>query len=177
MKKNNFNMSLILVLVVSLTLGGCQAVQDCFEKKEKSSASGGECSSCGTGSCTVHDRSAKEAQSDSTVMNFPIQTQINSNAEIACKLTDHELQKHKETIVHNLREKIKDKKELDNGYAFQFTGDDEMLDEITEFIKLERKCCNFFTFNLSVNGSQNTVWLEITGDNGTKEFIISELNL
>lgn len=45
-------------------------------------------------------------------------------------------------------------KGITNGFAFKFSGDDVMLDELTEFIKTERKCCNFFTFNLSLIGSQ-----------------------
>lgn len=71
-----------------------------------------------------------------------------------CNLTSPELQKRKEVVLQSLREKMVEKKELANGFAFKFSGDDVMLDELTEFIKTERKCCNFFTFNLSLIGSQ-----------------------
>lgn len=98
-----------------------------------------------------------------------------STTGLACKLTAPELQKRKATIVASLKNKAIEKKELPNGFAFKFPGTDEMLDELTEFIKTERECCDFFTFNLSVSGDKSEVWLELTGVEGTKDFITSEL--
>jgi hypothetical protein len=97
--------------------------------------------------------------------------------ELSCKLTTPELQKRKETVIASLKQKILEKKELKDGYAFKFTGTDEVLDELTEFIKTERACCNFFTFGLSVSGDKTEAWLELTGVDGAKDFIISELGL
>lgn len=94
---------------------------------------------------------------------------------IACKLTTPELQKRKATVLASLRKQVEKKKELSNGYAFTFKGTDEMLDELTEFIKTERACCDFFTFGLSVAGNKSV--LTITGPKGAKEFITSELEL
>jgi hypothetical protein len=70
-----------------------------------------------------------------------------------------------------------DKKELKDGYAFKFPGTDKMLDELTEFIKTERECCDFFTFNLSISGDKSEAWLELTGVEGAKDFISTELGL
>ena len=61
--------------------------------------------------------------------------------------------------------------------AFNFPGTDKVLDELTEFIKTERACCDFFTFALSVSGDQSEAWLKLTGAEGVKEFITSELGL
>jgi len=69
------------------------------------------------------------------------------------------------------------KKELENGYAFKFNGTDNMLDELTEFIKTERECCDFFTFNLSIGGDKKEIWLELTGPKEAKEFIKTEMEL
>lgn len=102
----------------------------------------------------------------------------NSNNEIetlSCRLTTPELQKRKETVIANLKQQILERKELENGYAFKFTGTDSMLDELMEFVKTERECCQFFTFGLSISGDKNAVWLELTGPDGAKEFIITEL--
>jgi hypothetical protein len=52
-----------------------------------------------------------------------------------------------------------------------------MLDELTEFIKTERECCDFFVFNLSISGDKSEAWLELTGEEGAKNFIESELGL
>jgi hypothetical protein len=96
---------------------------------------------------------------------------------IACKLTTPELLQRKETVLASLKAQVIEKNELTNGYAFKFNGSDQMLDELTEFIKTERECCDFFTFNLSIAGDKNTAWLELTGATGAKEFISSELGL
>lgn len=101
----------------------------------------------------------------------------NKTAQMSCKLTTPELQKRKETVIASLKKQIIEKKELKNGYAFKFLGSDELLDELTEFIKTERACCDFFTFALSVSGDKSEAWLELTGADGAKDFIISELGL
>lgn len=73
--------------------------------------------------------------------------------------------------------KVKHKKELSDGYAFTFSGTDEMLDELTEFIKTERACCDFFVFGLSVAGDKSVIVLSITGPKDAKEFVETELEL
>ncbi|MBS4027536.1 MAG: hypothetical protein KGZ58_02770 [Ignavibacteriales bacterium] len=99
----------------------------------------------------------------------------NKSGELSCKLTTPELQKRKETVIASLKQQILDKKELQDGYAFKFAGTDEILDELTEFIKTERACCDFFTFGLSVSGDKSEAWLELTGVDGAKDFITTEL--
>lgn len=97
--------------------------------------------------------------------------------KLSCKLTSPELKKRKETVIASLKAQLLEKKELKNGYAFRFTGNDSTLDELTEFIKTERECCSFFTFNLIASGDKTSIWLELTGAEGTKNFITSELGL
>ena len=101
----------------------------------------------------------------------------NNSTDLSCKLTSDELQKRKVTVLESLRKQIIEKKELESGYAFKFNGTDTILDELTEFIKTERECCNFFTFNLSISGDKNEIWLELTGPKEAKEFIQAELEL
>ena len=69
------------------------------------------------------------------------------------------------------------KKELKNGYSYKFAGTDKMVDELAEFIKTERECCDFFTFKLSTGGDKGQAWLEISGPKGSKDFIKTELDL
>lgn len=96
---------------------------------------------------------------------------------IACKLTTPELRERKETVLASLKSQVQEKRELADGYAFKFNGSDKTLDEITEFIKTERECCDFFTFNLSVAGDKGEMWLELKGAEGAKEFITTEMGL
>jgi len=101
----------------------------------------------------------------------------NNSTELSCKLTSPELQKRRETVIAGLKSRVLEKKQLTNGYAFRFPGNDTMIDELSEFIKTERACCDFFTFNLSVRGDKSETWLELTGSDGVKEFITTELGL
>ena len=96
---------------------------------------------------------------------------------LVCKLTSKELQERKATVLASLRNQVLEKRELSNGFAFKFTGTDQMIDELPEFVKTERQCCDFFTFNLSLSGDGSEAWLELTGPEGTKDFIASEIEL
>lgn len=97
------------------------------------------------------------------------------SVQLSCQLTSVELQKRKTTVLANLKEKMLSKEEIENGYVFKFSGSDELLDELIEFVKTERTCCNFFKFNLSISGDKSETWLELTGPKGAKQFIVTEL--
>jgi len=101
----------------------------------------------------------------------------NKSGALTCKLTNPELQERKETVLKSLKVQIVEKKELGNGYAFKFSGTDKILDQLIEFVKTERACCDFFVFGLSISGDKNEAWLEITGPEGAKDFISTELEL
>ncbi len=96
---------------------------------------------------------------------------------ISCKLTSTELQKRKAEVIALLKGNILFRKELSNGYQYTFKGSDVILDQVITFIKTERQCCNFFTFKLSIKDEQSNVILSITGRNGAKEFINTEMEL
>jgi len=96
---------------------------------------------------------------------------------VTCKLTTPRFRERKATVLERLRSQILEKKELENGFEFRFSGTDSMLDELTEFIKTERTCCTFFTFGLTIGAEENDIRLRLTGPVGSKEFIESELEL
>src|ERR1700712_647241 len=96
---------------------------------------------------------------------------------LKCKLTTPELRERKNTVIASLKKQVQEKRELANGYAYKFSGADVTVDELANFIKTERECCDFFTFNLSVKGDKTAAWLNITGPKGSKEFIKTELEL
>jgi hypothetical protein len=101
----------------------------------------------------------------------------NSNTQLTCKLMPEELRIRKETVLASLKKKVIERKELSNGYAFKFSGDDQVIDQLVEFIKTERECCDFFVFDLSISGDKSEAWLTMTGVEGAKDFITQELGL
>lgn len=96
--------------------------------------------------------------------------------ELACKLTTEALRDRKTSVIASLKKQILQKKELNNGFAYKFSGSDEMIDELVLFIKSERTCCDFFSFLLTIN-NKDEVWLEIRGSKEVKDFISKELDL
>lgn len=86
------------------------------------------------------------------------------------------MQQRKKTVISNLKRLLLEKKELTDGYAYRFTGHVDMVDLVTDFVKTERFCCDFFNFNIAVS-NDNILWLTISGPEGTKDFITAELEL
>lgn len=99
------------------------------------------------------------------------------NKQITCKLTSPEMLKRKATVIASLKKKIIVKKELVNGFSYEFSGTDAVIDELATFVKTERLCCDFFDFSLSIKGDGTTACLIITGPKGVKNFITNELDL
>ena len=100
---------------------------------------------------------------------------VRKTSAVACKLTSPEMQKRKATVIKSLKDKVLEKKELENGYAYKFNGTDLVIDALTDFIKAERLCCEFFDFELKITGDASNTWLTITGPARAKDFIKTEL--
>ena len=98
-----------------------------------------------------------------------------TNKPLVCKLTTPELRHRWATVIAELKSLVLERKERDDGYSYQFDGNDANIDRLTEFIKTERKCCDFFIFKLTVN--DDSAVLDITGPPGTKEFLEKEVGL
>ncbi|MBF9219869.1 hypothetical protein [Hymenobacter ruricola] len=96
---------------------------------------------------------------------------------VACRLTSPELRQRKETVIASLKQQVVSRHELPAGFAYEFKGSDEVVDELAEFVKTERQCCAFFSFELRFGGEGAVAWLHLTGPAGAKEFIVQELGL
>lgn len=95
------------------------------------------------------------------------------NLPIACALTDKELQMRRETVLRQVAAHLLDFRELENGFSYSFPADEGVLRELVNVINLERKCCPFLNFKLIVESNNETVALELTGQEGTKEMLES----
>jgi hypothetical protein len=61
------------------------------------------------------------------------------------------------------------------GYRFEFAPEAETLRVIADMIDAERQCCRFLRFALTVEPGAGPIWLEITGPEGTQEFLAALL--
>ena len=96
---------------------------------------------------------------------------------IACKLLDAQRQQHRTQVLDRVFSRAHETRPLDDGYAIHFTADDSGLAELMELIQLERQCCPFLRFRLTVEPGGGPVWLELTGPEGTKSFLESTMGL
>ena len=92
---------------------------------------------------------------------------------IACILTAAELQERRNTVLQKVRRAVLEVRELDDGYAYTFPSASEWLNEIARLIDLERQCCPFLRFRIAVGENGGPLLLELTGPEGTKEFLLS----
>ena len=80
-------------------------------------------------------------------------------------------------LVEALRHAIQKRRELPDGYAFQMDTRQIRTDKLAEWIELERKCCPFFGFEIRWTPQNEAVWLNLSGPEGVKEFILQEFGL
>jgi len=96
---------------------------------------------------------------------------------VSCRLTDTALRERREGLLARVFARAGAGRPLGEGYAFDFPPDDALLEELAQVIALERRCCPFLTFRLTVGSGGGPVTLEMTGPAGTREFLESELKL
>ena len=90
---------------------------------------------------------------------------------IACTLTDSELQERRRSVLQKIRSAVVEVRELENGYAYCFSSEGEQLIDLAKLVDLERQCCPLLRFCMTVESDNGPIWLEMTGPEGTKEFL------
>jgi hypothetical protein len=98
-----------------------------------------------------------------------------ADPKLSCKLTTPELQNRKRTVIAELKSLVLERTETPSGFKYRFDGSDKVLDLLNSFIKTERLCCDFFTFTITASNDQVCTWMELSGPEGTKEFIEHEI--
>ena len=83
-------------------------------------------------------------------------------------------QQHFKLIEHLFGALAVARETVAGGYRFRF--DPSALDQVTRFVENERKCCPFLTFVVEVASSPGPIWLQMTGPDGTREFLDAELS-
>jgi hypothetical protein len=95
---------------------------------------------------------------------------------IACSLTAGERALRSDEITTLFRGR-QEARELPDGYALRFAGDDAWATRLLAFITGERACCPFFTFALVFEPGQGPIWLHLRGPAGTKDVVAGMLGV
>jgi len=90
---------------------------------------------------------------------------------IACSLTDNELRERRKNVLDKIAALLIDSHELPDGFRYRFSIDDSILQNLITIINLERKCCPFLNFKLSLEAGEDYASLDLTGQQGAKKAI------
>ncbi len=90
--------------------------------------------------------------------------------DLICKLPGS-MKRRRYLEIHKLLDSVQIVSELDNGYAFSYQSSEKIINQIVEYIKLERECCPFLTFELRFEKNNGPILLIINGASGAKTII------
>jgi len=96
---------------------------------------------------------------------------------IACTLGPAALKARREDLLGGLVRRAEQRTELVSGYRVRFKPNEGVLATMANVVEIERQCCRFLTFHITVEPDDGPIWLEFTGPPGTKQFLAALLDL
>jgi hypothetical protein len=94
-----------------------------------------------------------------------------SDLPVACTLSPEALATRRQGLLAELMGRADSHDELNRGHRFSFAASDETLALIAKTVVAERHCCGFLRFQITVEPGGGPVTLEITGPEGTRQFL------
>jgi uncharacterized protein DUF3303 len=90
---------------------------------------------------------------------------------IACTLPPGQLAEKGDALLPGLFARARDHEELPDGVRLRFESKDGVLAQIAAVVEAEHRCCAFLRFALHVEPGNGPITLDVTGPQGTKEFL------
>ena len=100
-----------------------------------------------------------------------------SQLPIACTLGPAAIQARKNDLIGGLVRRAEQRIDLPHGYRVRFAPGADVLAEIAKVVEIERQCCRFLTFRLTIEPNNGPIWLEFTGPPGAREFLAGMMDL
>ena len=94
-----------------------------------------------------------------------------SNPPIACTLTPGQLSACRDHLLPGLVARAQRNDLVSDGYRLTFDATSDALQAIASTIERERHCCQFLRFQLTIEPAGGPIVLDITGPDGTREFV------
>jgi hypothetical protein len=94
---------------------------------------------------------------------------------VACTLSEPELAKRRAGLFADLARRRQEARWLSEGITLRYNSEQGTLALLGEFIELERQCCPFLRFQLTIEPGGGPIWLELTGPPGTRDFLAHEI--
>jgi hypothetical protein len=99
------------------------------------------------------------------------------NPPIACALTPDQLNASRDHLLPGLATRAQSSEVLPDGYRLRFGATSDTLQAIANTIDRERQCCQFLRFQLTIEPGSDSIVLDVTGPDGTREFLRDLLTL
>lgn len=90
---------------------------------------------------------------------------------IACTLTRAELERDARCLMPGLLKRAPSLTPVANGVRLEFDAAPDVLHDIVGVIERERRCCRFLQFELTIPPGGKPFRLDVTGPDGTAEFL------
>jgi len=113
----------------------------------------------------------------STAQQADSSSSAKQDSPFACNrmaLTPEKRKRHFDELSPALRTLKTGVRELPEGYEFQFPGDTSTYNLLAEWVGGERACCPFFDIDLRSDREGGSLYLRLTGREGTKQFIVAD---
>lgn len=81
------------------------------------------------------------------------------------------MRERRKTILETIRKAALSVTSVPLGYAYRFEPTSEVLAQLALLVELERQCCAFLNFKISVDAGNQPICLEITGPAEAKAII------
>jgi hypothetical protein len=90
---------------------------------------------------------------------------------IACRLNPFEFAVRRKTLLPAVVARAEHSEPLPDGMRWRFRPSSDLLLALAAMIDAERRCCPFLRFQLLAEPDNRPVSLEVTGPEGTREFL------
>jgi hypothetical protein len=104
---------------------------------------------------------------------------MKTGSPIACNLgaLDEAQRERRAELAARLRSSVREILPTADGYTLRLPSNDKILLEIAEFVLLERRCCPFLSFQISLNEGDDAITVRLSGRDGVKEFLAAEFGI
>ena len=100
----------------------------------------------------------------------------NVGLPVACTLTQVEFAAMRKGLLPGLLASASARNAIPGGYRWRFDPRADLVTEAAAVIEAEHRCCRFLRFVLQVEPGDGPVWVEVTGPEGTEQFLSTLLD-
>jgi hypothetical protein len=96
---------------------------------------------------------------------------------VVCTLNPDALSARRQGLLSELLQQSAGRELLPDGLRLRFAPSGETLSSIARTVEAERHCCRFLRFTLTVEPDDGQFTLDLTGPQGTREFVAALLDI